>query len=335
ALLPVSATTLLVGVVIVTCSYLFVWGAWNGLSSTLGQQHVMSGQVSAMINTIASVPGILAFLLGGALSGQLEGERAESAARTFFLAGAGIAILVALYGLLRPRVVFDNLKWEKGPKAHPWADVKRLVRHWPVWPALLIWFLWNFAPGSVTPLQYYLQDTLHAQDVQWGEWNAIFAVSFIPTFLLYGAVCRRFKLRTLLWWGTVFAVPQFVPLAFVHSVDAALIAAVPLGLMGGFASAAYIDLLIRSCPRGLQGTLMMASTALYWLVSRFGDVLGTNLYDRFHGFTVCVIAITVVYALILPTLLLIPKRIIATADGEVVEGGFDPDPIPATATQTA
>ena len=44
---------------------------------------------------------------------------------------------------------------------------------------------------------------------------------------------------------------------------------------------------------------------------RFGDVLGTNLYDHFGGFTVCVIAITVVYALILPMLLLVPKNLIA------------------------
>ena len=47
---------------------------------------------------------------------------------------------------------------------------------------------------------------------------------------------------------------------------------------------------------------------LYFIASRFGDVLGTKLYDHFGGFTVCVIAITVVYALILPTLLLVPKR---------------------------
>jgi hypothetical protein len=30
----------------------------------------------------------------------------------------------------------------------------------------------------------------------------------------------------------------------------------------------------------------------------------------------------VVYALILPTLLLVPKNLIATADGEVPDGGF-------------
>ena len=45
----------------------------------------------------------------------------------------------------------------------------------------------------------------------------------------------------------------------------ALIAAAPIGLMGGVATAAYLDLMIRSCPRGLQGTLLMMSLSLYAL----------------------------------------------------------------------
>jgi hypothetical protein len=53
---------------------------------------------------------------------------------------------------------------ERPSDADPLDDIKRLVRHWPIYPALLIWLLWNFAPGSGTPLQYYLQDTLHAKD---------------------------------------------------------------------------------------------------------------------------------------------------------------------------
>ena len=183
---------------------------------------------------------------------------------------------------------------------HPIEDLKRLVRHWPIYPAMLIWLLWNFAPGSTTPLQYHLQNTLHATDAQWGEWNAIFAASFIPTFIVYGLLCRRFPLKTLLLWGTVLAVPQMVPLLFIDTMTQALIAAVPIGLMGGLATGAYLDLIIRSCPRGLQGTTLMMSCSLYFVVSRFGDVLGTNLYDRYGGFTVCVIAITIVYALILP-----------------------------------
>jgi hypothetical protein len=58
------------------------------------------------------------------------------------------------------------------------------------------------------------------------------------------------------------------------------------------------------------------------MASRFGDVLGTNLYDHYGGFTACVIAITAVYALILPTILLVPKRLIATADGQAPRLGF-------------
>jgi predicted MFS family arabinose efflux permease len=226
---------------------------------------------------------------------------------------------IAIYALWRPASVFDNLRAEREADAHPLSDLKRLLRHWPIYPALLIWLLWNFAPGSQTPLQYYLQNTLHAEDAQWGQWNAIFAVSFIPTFMVFGLLCRKLPLRTLLVWGTVVAVPQMVPLLFINSVTAALIAAIPIGLMGGVATAAYLDLLIRSCPRGLQGTTLMMSGSLFFVASRFGDVLGTYLYDHYGGFTVCVIAITVVYALILPALLLVPKHLIATADGEAVK----------------
>ena len=58
----------------------------------------------------------------------------------------------------------------------------------------------------------------------------------------------------------------------------------------------------------------MMSGGLNWIASRFGDVLGTALYDHYGGFAACVIAITAVYTLILPTLLLVPKSLIATAD---------------------
>jgi Na+/melibiose symporter-like transporter len=318
AFTPLTYGTLLVAVVLLTTSFLFVASAQNGLTSMIGQQHAMSGQISAVWNIFASIPTVAALLIGGTLSDALEARNADQAARILFLAGAAILAIVAVYALWKPASVFDNVRTEQGPVAHPLKDLKRLVRHWPIYPALLIWLLWNFAPGSATPLQYYLQNTLHAKDAQWGQWNAIFAASFIPTFMLFGLLCQRLPLKTLLLWGTVVAVPQMVPLLFIHSVTGALIAAVPIGLMGGVATAAYLDLMIRSCPRGLQGTTLMMSSSLYFIASRFGDVLGTNLYDHYGGFATCVIAITIVYALILPTLLLVPKALIATADGETL-----------------
>jgi uncharacterized membrane protein YoaK (UPF0700 family) len=63
----------------------------------------------------------------------------------------------------------------------------------------------------------------------------------------------------------------------------------------------------------------MTSGALSVIVSRFGDVLGTVLYQEYGGFTVCVVAITIVYAMILPTLMLIPKDLIVTADGQKLQ----------------
>jgi len=316
AFTPMSYVTLVVAVVLLTTSFLFVASAQNGLTSVIGQQHAMTGQISAVWNVFLSIPTVGALLIGGVLSGILEQETPDSAVRILFLVGAAIMTAVALYGLWKPAAVYDNIGIEDGTAAHPIKDLKRLARHWPIYPAMLIWLLWNFAPGSTTPLQYYLQNTLHATDAQWGQWNAIFAASFIPTFIVFGVLCRKYPLKTLLLWGTIAAVPQMVPLLLIHSMTGALIAAVPIGLMGGVATGAYLDLIIRSSPHGLQGTMFMTSGSLYFAVSRFGDVLGTHLYDHYGGFTVCVIAITIVYALILPTLLLVPKGLIATADGQ-------------------
>jgi hypothetical protein len=326
AFAPVTATGLGVAMIALTCCFLFVQSGQLGLTTAIGRQHVMSGQVSALWNAVNSLPLLFAFAIGGFLSNALEGRHADEAARTLFLIGAAVMAAIGAFAIWRPKSVFDNVHEEHAPVFKPWADVMRLLKHWPVYPALGIWFLWNFAPGSATPLQFYLQDKLHADDATFSLWNAVFSGCFIPTYMLYGVLCRRVKLGKLIFWGTVIGVPQLVPLLFIHTPTQALIAAAPSGLMGGLCTAAYIDLIMRSCPKGLEGTIVMMTTALYFLVSRLGDLLGTVLYQKFGGFDVCVAAITIVYALILPTLLLVPRRLLATADGETPEGGgFDAD----------
>jgi hypothetical protein len=109
-----------------------------------------------------------------------------------------------------------------------------------------------------------------------------------------------------------------VPLAFVHSANMAMLLAMPIGLLGGVAAAAYYDLAMRACPPGLQGTLMMLVDGVYQFSYRGGDLLGSWIYGQSpaHGFVNCVIVTTAVYALILPLILLVPRELIATADGE-------------------
>jgi hypothetical protein len=98
-----------------------------------------------------------------------------------------------------------------------------------------------------------------------------------------------------------------------------LYAAVPMGLMGALCQSALVDLVIRSAPRGCQGATMMLFYGCFFFSGRAGDLLGTWIYDKHGGFIPTVIVTIIVYALILPVLLLVPKRLTATKDGEVIK----------------
>jgi len=304
---------LMAGMLVATLAFRLVGAAYQGLISLIGREKLMSGRLVTVWQIVATIPAVIAAVASGLAARHLDPKHT-------FLMLAGFALVIGLLGFWRPKAVYAHA-YEQPEARHDGlaADLKRLLKYKAIYPALLINFLWNFAPGANTPLQYYLANELHASDAVYANFNAIFAASFIPTFFAYGFLCKRVALRNLLIWGTVAAVPQMIPLALVHSPESAMWLAAPIGLMGGVATAAYTDLAIRSCPSGLQGTLMMAVDAVLVVSARFGDRLGSAIYDAnpVRGFLYCVIATTMVYALILPIVFLVPKHIIATADGEV------------------
>jgi MFS family permease len=317
ALVPPTYAALLIGLVVVTAAIQTALGAANGIFSSLGQRHLMPGQASAVLNISTVLPSLAGFVMGGVISQGLEGESPQAAARTIFLLGAGLTAVLAVAGGLGPRALYTA--HDKARETHLFGDLARLMRSWPVYPPLILLLLWNFAPSFGAALQYHLANTLHASDAQVGGFYAIFWGLYIPCFLTYGWLCQRVRLSRLLLWSTLLAIPQMLPLLFVHSAEGALWAAVPMSLMGGFASAAYFDLAIRSCPAGLQGAMMMlVSTSAYYIALRFGDVLGADIYDHHGGFVMTVVASTVVYALMLPVLLLAPRRLTSTTDGEAL-----------------
>ena len=61
--------------------------------------------------------------------------------------------------------------------------------------------------------------------------------------------------------------------------------------------------------------MMMMAWTMYAVATNFGNLWGTALYELRGGFVIAVFATTIVYALILPLILLVPKRLIASADG--------------------
>ena len=115
------------------------------------------------------------------------------------------------------------------------------------------------------------------------------------------------------------AVPQWAPLLFVHTMREAFVAAVPIGLVAGIAQVAFTDITIRACPPRLQGTMMMLLWSMYWIAIRGGDLWGAWLYERQGGLTTAIWATIGVYALIVPMLLFIPRRLTDTMDGQPVE----------------
>lgn len=314
AFVPPSYMTLLFGVLMVSTGLMLCSSAARALTSALGQKNAVTGMAGTIVNLASLLPDAGSFALGGFLSQALEGHEAAAAARAIFLLGAGLMIAVMLFGLFGPRRLFDSSVTTRGQFTF-WADVGRLAGHWPVYVVMLIYVLWQFGPAGGVALQFHLANDLHATDSQVGLWYALFSLGFIPVITAYGWLCSRLKLNTLLWIGTLLAIPQFAPFFFIHSVRDSLVAAVVLGLLGGLGQGAYVDLAIRVTPKGLQGTMMMLLVSTYWFAYRGGDLLGARLYKT-GGFNTAVIVTIMVYALILPLLLLVPKRYTNSADGE-------------------
>ncbi len=314
AFAPTSGAMFFAAALLTTIAYLFLWAAWNGLASTIARQHAMSGQMSAVWNFAGTVASIAALALGGLLSDRLEGEPVADARKALFLIAAAVMASVAALGFWKPGAVFAPRGAVQENRGDVAGDLLRLVRHRPIYPALLIWLLWNFSPASQTPLQYYLSDTLHASDAQWGVYNAILFAASIPAFVIFGYLSRKFSLAALLWLGIFVGMPQMIPLLLVHSANGVLLSAIATGFSGGIATAAFFDLLIRACPKNLEGSLMMLAWSMYALATGLGNVWGTELYQRGGGFVTCVVATTFVYALILPLILFVPRKLIAKAD---------------------
>jgi hypothetical protein len=308
-----SYASLFWGMLAVMFAYRFLAAAYQGLLALVGQEKLMSGRLSVLWNVILSIP----VLIGAGASGFFTEYLRPSET---FLMLAALTLGIFLLGLWKPKAVFGgayDAPQAKGSNIR--GDLKRLFQHRAIYPAVLLILLFQFAPGANTPLQYYLSDKLHAPDTIYGGFYAIFAGAFIPPFLLYGWLCKRVTLGKLLFWGIIITIPQMVPLVFIHSASQALWLAAPIGAMGGIVTAAIFDLAMRSCPPGMQGTLMMLVESGNLISTRGGDIVGVWIYrlSPANGFLYCVIAITVVYALMLPVMLLIPRHLLATRDGEV------------------
>lgn len=309
---PTTYLGLLVGMVLTTVAYCFVTAAAQGLTALIGQETFMTGRLSALSNFFLLGPAGAAYLASGVMSESLT-------PRQIFLLVLAMTAALLVFGYWKPASVFGHVYEDPRAQGSTFvADVRRLLQHRAIYPVVGINLLWYFTPGAFTPMQFYLTNQLHAPDATYGYFLGILNLCFVPTVVLYGFLCQKFPPRQLLLWSILVGIPQFVPMAFIQSGSQALWAALPIGLMGGMANVACIDIAMRACPPGLQGTLMMIIASTFALSMRGGDMVGTWIYglSPTHGFQFCVLAITLCYALILPLIFLLPRYLTTTPDGQ-------------------
>jgi MFS family permease len=298
-------------VLIVVTVYVMIFAAAQALMTGVAQAHGMTGRLSVVFGFGYFTPAVLSALAGGWLV-------AHVSVRGTFLIAAGVTLVIALQSFWRLEAAsdFESLL---GRGEDGFAALRRLFRHRPIWPAAAIFFLWNFSPGWGTPMFYHLTEHVRISSELFGTFTALQSLFFLPTTLLYGVLCVRAPLSRLLWWGTIVAILQGPIMFLAQGPVSTIVVAVLYGLSGGFATAAYLDLIMRSCPKGLEGTAMMvAQTSAFALAGSSGNLLGSWIYSK-GGFAWAVIITTLATALIVPVLRAVPPELTATKDGEVIE----------------
>lgn len=310
---PINYSKLLLLVVIIVTAYVMVFASAQALMTGVAQAHGMTGRLSVVFSFGFFTPAVISALAGGWLV-------AHASVRGTFLIAGGVTIIIAIQSFWRLEAAdeFESssvlVPYEKG-----FAAMRRLFHHRPLWPAAAIYFLWNFSPGWGTPMFYHLTEHVRISSELFGTFTALQSLFFLPTSLLYGYLCVRAPLSRLLWWGTIVAILQGPIMFLALGPTSTIIVAVLYGLFGGFATAAYIDLIMRSCPKGLEGTAMMvANTSMFAIAGNAGNLLGSWIYSS-GGFASAVIITTLATALIVPLLAAIPPALISTRDGERLE----------------
>jgi len=302
--------TLLYATLIAGIAYLIVITAAQAMMTGVAQAHLMTGRLSVVAGVATYIPAVVSALLGGWLV-------AHVAARVTFIVAACITAVIAAQAFWRQPAVlaFEQVR----PRAEiGMTAVWRLARYRPIWPAAAIFFLWNFGPGWGTPMFYHLTETVRVSSVLFGTFTAVQWLFFIPSAMVYGPLCRRFTLASLLWWGTLVAILQGPIMFFAQSSTSAIAVAVLYGLFGGFPTAAYVDLIMRSCPKGLEGTgMMLAVTTALAVASNSGNLLGSWIYSR-GGFASAMIITTLATALIVPMLWWVPEGLTSSREGEAL-----------------
>lgn len=312
---PHTYGNLVVGMIGISALAALLGAASQGLLAALGKDYGMTGRLAVVALVTAR---------GGMLYTSELGSRFGENIQLAALVSAAVCLTMILFAVWHPRSIFKS-KDEVFVNVIPEGigpAISRLLRHGAVYlPALAI-FLFEFAPGWGTPLLLYLTNHKGLTEAQFGDSQGWLRFGQIAAALSYTLLCTRFRLKPLLYWGTLLAVIGGPAFLLIHSPGQANIVSFIGGICCGIALASYYDLLVRSCPKELEGVAFMLFAGMLALAGDTSDILGSALYER-GGFVMAIGISTAVTALIFIPVFFVPRSVADPQEGERI---LDLDP---------
>jgi predicted MFS family arabinose efflux permease len=315
AVVPRTFNSLLATMILLNISLTLVSTVLGGLMVEVGKQQNETGKLGSQRHGITHFSGIIGSLLGGPLT------------RLPFLIPASLCALA--YASAAP-IFWRYLKEPGGqkPDAGPLREVRRqgriIKRSGTLWSAAGLIVLVVAAPGFGTPLFFHQTNVLKFSPEFLSILSVVGGSCAALAALVYGKLCRKFGLRTILSASIVLhGVLTLLYLLYKSQTSALIIT----GIEGATMSLAILplyDLAARATPRGSEALGFCIILSVWNLTTMLSNYAGSWLYSTL-GFTfanlVWLNAATTL--LVLVAVPFLPRVLTDRRDGDPTAGGVE------------
>jgi hypothetical protein len=272
AVMPQRYLPMLVMSIMMNIGLVFVSTISGAILVEGGQTFGVTGKLSS-VRVFAMNIASVGTPIGAYFAMQALGISALTAAIPLFIL---FLIAVFLYKE-KPAAKADPKVWK-----NVWSQLKIAVKAKTLWAAAGLLFLVQFAPGFMTPLMFYQTDTLHFSEKFISFLTLIDAIAGAAGAFFYVYLCRKFKLRGLLY-GSVFftAALSLLYLGYNDRNSAIFIEAIYCFALSLTQLPLY-DLAARATPKGSEAVGYAVIMSMWNWGLFFSDLIGSGLYEKYH-----------------------------------------------------
>ena len=308
AIIPTSYGLMLTLLVIINIGLVIGHTTLGGMLVQYGQEYKATGQMSSIRNASEKFGLLVSALVSGWIASHFV--RPGMA-----IAGVVLFVLVGFFFKFHnePRVTISNTEAAKATL----LQFKKLFSSRTLWIATVFCMLVRFNPGFQTPLFFHQTDHLKLSLEFIGFLKFINFGTALIGCLAYIYLCRKYPLRTLLYFGvTLNVLSAFCYLGYNSKLGAGLVESAA-GLGTGMAGLAILDLLARSTPKGCEALGYALIFSFGNISLQMSDVLGSSWFEKFgNSFTPMVWINSGTSALVLLAIPFLPKSLVAHTDGQ-------------------